>query len=77
MTDNKPHQTLRPIIPCAICKKDSVQEFWPFCSKHCADVDLGRWFTGVYKIEIEGDDDPDELEAAFEEIQRLGGKAEE
>ena len=22
----------------------------PFCSKRCADIDLGRWFQGVYAI---------------------------
>jgi len=22
----------------------------PFCSKRCADVDLGRWLTGQYVI---------------------------
>jgi endogenous inhibitor of DNA gyrase (YacG/DUF329 family) len=22
----------------------------PFCSARCADVDLGRWFTGSYTI---------------------------
>jgi endogenous inhibitor of DNA gyrase (YacG/DUF329 family) len=22
----------------------------PFCSRRCADVDLGRWFTGAYAI---------------------------
>ena len=22
----------------------------PFCSKRCADIDLGRWFQGAYAI---------------------------
>lgn len=22
----------------------------PFCSRRCADVDLGRWFGGVYRV---------------------------
>ena len=36
--------------PCPICKKPAVAEFRPFCSRHCADVDLQRWFTGRYAI---------------------------
>lgn len=35
---------------CPICKKPSRKEFSPFCSKHCADIDLGRWFSGNYFI---------------------------
>lgn len=60
----------RPTIACGICKKPSVQEFWPFCSKACADVDLLQWFDGAYKIDHSGDDDPEELAAAFAERER-------
>jgi endogenous inhibitor of DNA gyrase (YacG/DUF329 family) len=36
---------------CTICKKNSVvAEFKPFCSKRCADIDLGRWLKGGYAI---------------------------
>ncbi len=37
--------------PCPICKaviKDV--DFLPFCTKRCADIDLGRWFKGNYAI---------------------------
>jgi endogenous inhibitor of DNA gyrase (YacG/DUF329 family) len=27
-----------------------VLRFRPFCSARCADVDLGRWFTGAYRL---------------------------
>ena len=30
-----------------------MQRFRPFCSKRCADQDLGRWFTGSYAIPSE------------------------
>ncbi len=36
--------------PCPICKKSSTQEFKPFCSKRCAEVDLGQWLTGGYAL---------------------------
>ncbi|RDE07765.1 DNA gyrase inhibitor YacG [Pelagibacterium lacus] len=41
---------LRPPKPCPICGKPSVQQFHPFCSARCADVDLNRWLKGSYAI---------------------------
>jgi endogenous inhibitor of DNA gyrase (YacG/DUF329 family) len=35
---------------CPICKKPSVQKFRPFCSARCAEIDLGRWIGGNYRI---------------------------
>lgn len=50
--------------PCPICQKLSVEAFYPFCSKRCADVDLNRWLSGGYStpvVEMEPED-YDELE---------------
>lgn len=41
---------LRPVRPCPICNKPSVQAFHPFCSGRCADIDLNRWLKGSYVI---------------------------
>ena len=38
---------------CPICGKASDFNYRPFCSKRCADIDLNRWLSGVYKIETE------------------------
>lgn len=37
---------------CPICRRPTVQgeEFFPFCSERCKDVDLGNWATEQYKI---------------------------
>lgn len=35
---------------CAVCGNPVVQDFRPFCSQRCADVDLGRWLDGRYAI---------------------------
>lgn len=35
---------------CPTCGKPSRQKYRPFCSRRCADVDLGRWVTGRYRI---------------------------
>lgn len=39
---------------CPICKKPVADPAYrPFCSKRCADVDLQRWFAGVYAVPAE------------------------
>lgn len=35
---------------CPICGKPPQPRWRPFCSKRCADVDLGRWFGEAYRI---------------------------
>ena len=35
---------------CPICGEPAILEYKPFCSKHCADVDLNRWFKGNYVV---------------------------
>lgn len=42
--------------PCPICKKPSIPEYRPFCSKRCADVDLQRWLSNRYAIPVADDD---------------------
>lgn len=58
-------------MSCPICDKDTVQEFRPFCSKRCADIDLGRWMTGSYAIASQDPDDDDEL---MEELEKKLGE---
>ena len=56
-----------PIMPddqtrkaCPICGKPADKRSKPFCSKRCADVDLHRWFSGVYAIPVTEDEEEDE-----------------
>jgi endogenous inhibitor of DNA gyrase (YacG/DUF329 family) len=35
---------------CPICGKPVTEEFKPFCSKRCTDIDLGRWLGGRYAV---------------------------
>jgi endogenous inhibitor of DNA gyrase (YacG/DUF329 family) len=45
-------------MTCPICGRPGVPAHRPFCSKRCADVDLGRWLTGSYVLPTdEADDD--------------------
>jgi len=47
------------LAPCPICGKPLVQQFRPFCSGRCRDVDLNRWLKGVYAIPVTESDDED------------------
>ena len=47
-------------MKCPICDKETVKDYKPFCSRRCADVDLGRWMTGSYAIPATEQDVPDD-----------------
>lgn len=59
MLDDKPAAKSGRTPKCPVCRKPPVEATRPFCSKRCADVDLGRWVTGSYVI-AGGDSDSDE-----------------
>jgi endogenous inhibitor of DNA gyrase (YacG/DUF329 family) len=46
-------------MSCPICRKPADPRYRPFCSRRCADIDLGRWLTGGYALPAQ-DDDPEE-----------------
>jgi hypothetical protein len=49
---------------CPICGKPQSHDYRPFCSKPCADVDLGRWLEGRYVVPgapvAKGESEPDD-----------------
>jgi hypothetical protein len=48
---------------CPICGKPAAEGLRPFCSRRCANVDLGRWLTGEYRVpSVEDDAEVDEAE---------------
>lgn len=54
---------------CPVCGKNATKEYTPFCSKRCADIDLGKWFMGSYAVPAVENDEipPDEDEIPPEE----------
>ena len=38
-------------IKCPTCKKYSQEQFAPFCSKKCSDIDLMKWLSDENYIE--------------------------
>ena len=51
-------------MSCPICGEATEKTYRPFCSRSCADRDLGRWLTGSYAIPSR---DPEDIEKAQEE----------
>ena len=45
---------------CPICGISRAQKYRPFCSKRCADLDLGQWFNEEYYIPAEEDAELDD-----------------
>ncbi len=52
-------------MSCPICTNDSEPRYRPFCSKRCADIDLGKWMRGDYALASSEPLDPEEAEAAL------------
>ena len=44
-------------MTCPICARNTDARYKPFCSRRCADVDLGKWLTGGYAIPAAAIDD--------------------
>jgi endogenous inhibitor of DNA gyrase (YacG/DUF329 family) len=48
---------------CPVCGQATEARFRPFCSKRCADIDLGRWLNERYVVPEPFDPDMDEPDA--------------
>ncbi len=59
------------IVLCPICEKEAVKEYFPFCSKRCADIDLNRWFSGVYAFSCEKNEQDEEGLPSEENTEEL------
>ncbi len=49
---------------------EDAQKYRPFCSRRCADIDLGRWLSGSYTVPSAADPDPDELAREMDQAMR-------
>jgi hypothetical protein len=48
-------------MSCPICGKPADEKYRPFCSRRCADIDLGRWLKGDYVIPGTALEEDDEI----------------
>jgi uncharacterized protein len=39
-------------MSCPTCGKPMDAKYRPFCSRRCADLDLGRWLNESYRIPV-------------------------
>jgi uncharacterized protein len=53
-----PLRAVRIQAQCPVCGKPADGKHRPFCSKRCADIDLGRWLKESYRVPAE--ESPDE-----------------
>ena len=60
-------------MACPVCGKPAEAAYRPFCSRRCADVDLGRWFNEDYRIPAEETNE----EKAEETDEVAGGETDE
>jgi hypothetical protein len=56
-----PIRAVRIEAKCPICSKPGAVQYRPFCSKRCADIDLGRWLKESYRVPTE--EGPDDVES--------------
>jgi len=54
-------------MSCPICDGETTTSYRPFCSKRCADIDLGKWFNGTYAVPSQ---DHEGVENALEKTER-------
>ncbi len=61
---NQPATAKKP-LRCARCRRrEAVAAYRPFCSKRCANADLGLWLTGSYAISDTAQDTAEDNPAA-------------
>jgi endogenous inhibitor of DNA gyrase (YacG/DUF329 family) len=45
-----PLRAVRIQAKCPVCGKPAEAKYQPFCTKRCADIDLGRWLKEGYRV---------------------------
>lgn len=58
-------------MTCPICENPTDKRYRPFCSKRCADIDLGKWIRGDYAVPSQ---DPEDADRAIDELDRPENK---
>ncbi len=59
------------MMACPICEKQTDPAYRPFCSRRCADVDLGKWFNESYRVPVAEAEEPDREDAEGRAGERL------
>ena len=57
-------------MACPMCDRPTEKAYRPFCSKRCANRDLGKWLTGSYAIPVDAIEDEEELDQALQDAAK-------
>ena len=64
---------IQPAGACPTCSKPPQKPHSPFCSRRCAEIDLGCWLNGEYAVPaVEARDDSD-VDALLEKMEKDAG----
>lgn len=44
-------------MTCPACGRPTVDDYRPFCSGRCADLDLSNWLNGQYRVPVQEAED--------------------
>ncbi len=58
-------------MSCPMCDAETDSKYRPFCSKRCADRDLGKWLNESYSSPSY---DPEDMEIAQDEAEKAQRK---
>ena len=64
-----PLRVVRTEAKCPVCSRPGDVKYRPFCTKRCADIDLGRWLKESYRVPTD-----EGLEEAESEPGRQSGQ---
>ena len=56
---------------CPICHKPAVDEYKPFCSKYCKNIDFLKWVKEEYRIPVQNLDEEGNLPSSTEEEEDI------
>ncbi len=54
---------------CPICQKTAITRYRPFCSNHCANIDLYRWLNQDYRIPSQPDQSAKQEQTGYEGLK--------
>jgi len=52
---------------CPVCKAGESADYAPFCSRRCADIDLGRWLNADYQLPGQETASPEDIVVALQD----------
>ncbi|MGB0683543.1 MAG: DNA gyrase inhibitor YacG [Magnetovibrionaceae bacterium] len=70
MNDEAKAQVVK-MVPgrCPMCGKPTSLDTRPFCSKRCAELDLGQWLTESYRIPVHDEDGYEDMDPDGEDAR--------